>query len=269
MTVSNYIFFLGGNDLEMQTIEKLLQQHVALTQIKNKNLGWGANASAYKAEIDQALAEGKIPVLIELENDLPDLGKDSILIVDHHQEKAGAHAATALQQIWILLGLSETDWLNNREYQLIAANDRGHIAAMQAMNANVDEIKKIRERDRHAQGITTEQEQQAQQAIEQRDQKLDGQLTVVNLPHSACATVTDRLHTALGGEGYENLVIFSPHEVNFYGDGQVIAQLAKLYPDSWYGGDLPQRGFWGLAGNFDAQALVAEIEKLICTNSDT
>lgn len=69
MSPDRLVFFLGGRDLEMVTIRALLQAH-APTMFHDKGLAWGARASAYQGEIESALAEGKTPVLIELENDL-------------------------------------------------------------------------------------------------------------------------------------------------------------------------------------------------------
>jgi len=65
------------------------------------------------------------------------------------------------------------------------------------------------------------------------------------LAHARTATVTDRLAKELGGSGYQNLLILSPKEVNFYGSGKLIAILDARFPGGWSGGSLPERGFWG------------------------
>ena len=57
--------------------------------------------------------------------------------------------------------------------------------------------------------------------------------------------ITDRLDRELGGPGYHNLLILSPGEVNFYGEGRLVNALAAAFPAGWYGGSLPERGFWG------------------------
>lgn len=80
-------FFLGGQDLEMQTIRELLEESVP-GQLYDKKLGWGAKASAYNEEIGQSLGTGCTPVLIELENDI-ELMEEQCLVVDHHGERAG------------------------------------------------------------------------------------------------------------------------------------------------------------------------------------
>ena len=50
------VFFLGGYDLEMLTIRELLAAEGA--PFWDKELAWGAQASAYAAEIEQTLAIG-------------------------------------------------------------------------------------------------------------------------------------------------------------------------------------------------------------------
>ena len=57
MTDNQYIFFIGGKDLEMETIKQLLSAHNQ--PYIDKNLGWGAKTSAYEAEISRAAADGK------------------------------------------------------------------------------------------------------------------------------------------------------------------------------------------------------------------
>jgi hypothetical protein len=49
----------------------------------------------------------------------------------------------------------------------------------------------------------------------------------------------------LGGIGFENLLIDSPDQLNFFGKGNLIYALNEGFPGGWYGGALPERGFWG------------------------
>jgi len=70
-------------------------------------------------------------------------------------------------------------------------------------------------------------------------------LTVVRLQHTRTAAVTNRMERALGGPGYENLLVISPAEVNFFGTGTIILALNDAFPRGWYGGSLLERGFWG------------------------
>lgn len=242
-TMKKLVFFLGGADAEMVEISKVLAQVGA--EIHNAGLGWGAAASVYAAEISAVAAAGGVPVLVELNTDI-DL-PEGVILVDHHGDRSSEPAS--ILQVLSLLGLEPNRW-----QQLIAANDSGYIPAMVEMGATSEEVAAVRLADRSAQGITPEQEEAAEAAIAGRE--VAGRLTVVHLPHSKCATVTDRLF----GQYDQLLVLSGDGEVNFYGDGQLCSVLKESF-DGWNGGSgLAQKGgsaFWGGYPNH------AEIEAFI------
>lgn len=259
-SATDYRFFLGGTDLEMLTIKTLLEQNVP-DKIMVRRLSWGAAASSYEVEIDEAFAHGQVPVLIELLDDVGAVARGAILI-DHHGTRSGKERASALRQVFDLLGMPEAAW--TRWFELVEANDVGYIPAMLAMQAGVEEVREVREADRRAQGITPAQEQAADQALQNATQSCDGRLTSVELSHSGTATVTDRLSPVLGGEGYQNLLITSPREINVFGEGKLVQALAEQYPGGWYGGALPDYGFWGHAlDSLDAGSVRECVEKLL------
>lgn len=99
-------------------------------------------------------------------------------------------------------------------------------------------IDKVRLQDRAAQGITKEQEEQAEKALESIE--IQGNLTIVKLQHSKCATITDRLYGR-----YKNLLIICEDgEIDFYGNGSVCLELQDKFR-GWSGGQLPENGYWG------------------------
>jgi hypothetical protein len=238
------VFFLGGSDLEMDAIRALLRETVP-GQCHDQRLGWGARTSAYREEIANALAAGRTPVLVELEDNLG-LAPGAVVVADHHGERAGSEQPTSLHQVFALLGLPAERW--TRWFDLVAANDRGHIAEMVTIGATPEEIERVRAADRTAQGITPEEDGAGERAAREAETVAAGRLTVVRLPHGRTATVTDRLDPALGGQGFQNLLVLSPAEVNFYGGGELVMALDAQFPGGWYGGALPERGFWGRAG---------------------
>ena len=155
------IFFLGGYDLEMVTIRDLLAEVGAA--FHDQRLAWGARASAYRDEIEGALASGRIPVLIELDHDLDvparfyegeatlaSLPRGTALRVDHHGRRTVTGTPTSLEQVFRILGLPPERW--TRHFELVAANDRGHVRAMLALNppATPGELRSVREADRRA-----------------------------------------------------------------------------------------------------------------------
>lgn len=230
--MKNLVVFAGGHDGEMTEITRVCRE--AGVEVIDHNLPWGAKVSNYASEIAKAVADGKIPVLVELTMDekIP----ESAVVVDHHNENAGRPAS--LLQVLSLLGIEPT-----RRQQLIAANDSGYIPAMLAMGASPDEIAEVRYADRAAQGITPEQEQEAERAIAAAE-VING-VTIIRMSHSKSSPVCDRLFNP---EKEERLLILSNgkdgSEVNFFGNGELCRQLRNKFR-GWMGGNLPQNGFWG------------------------
>jgi hypothetical protein len=249
MSSARLVFMLGGHDLEMATIRELLSAH-APCRCLDKGLSWGAKASDYADDIRSSISLGQVPVLVELDDDLGLNGpaeKDGpphrAILVDHHGRLAGKDQPTSLHQVFSLLELAPALW--TRWFELVAANDRGYIPALLECGATRDEIVKVRAADRAAQGITLEQEEQGERAVRTRQVLARGRLTVVALPHNRCAAVADRLEPEMGGPGYENLLIISPGSVNIFGLGSLIIDLSREFPEGYFGGALPDRGFWG------------------------
>lgn len=256
-------FFLGGHDLEMVAIRELLEQH-APGQYFDDNLAWGARLSNYEQQIERELGAGRTVVLIELIDDIGLLTGPhaaTVINVDHHGELAGHDQPTALEQVFQLLELPNAEW--TRWYELVAANDRGHVPAMLQCGASQAELQQVRAADRAAQGITSDEESIGREASQQAETQLDGRLTVVHLPHSRTATVTDSLDRHLGGPGFENLVVYCPDSVMFYGDGRIIDVLRSTHADGYFGGDLPERGFWGISRALSPPELQAVIARAL------
>lgn len=246
-------FFLGGRDLEMVTIRDLLERR-GVGRFDDKELGWGAKTSDYEAEIFRALNQGETPVLVELEDDLElPLSSDGTakpgeaILVDHHGRRAGSEAPTSLHQVSELIGLDPANW--DRWYHLVAANDRGYLQELRKLGATQNEMRRVREADWKAQGITRSEIEAAGRAAGALDARAGGRLLVARLPHARTAPLVDRLHQELGGPGFETLLVQSPGEVNAFAPGPVILALDRAFPGGWYGGALPKEGYWGHSGH--------------------
>ena len=153
-------FFLGGWDVEMVTIARLLDE-VAPQCYTDHGLGWGARASAYRHEIQAVVSAHICPVLVELEDDLG-LTHSGAIIVDHHGAGNGDIQPTSLQQVFSLLGLPSEKW--TRWFELVAANDRGHVRSLIQVGATQAEIREVRAADRAAQRITVQEEHEGERA---------------------------------------------------------------------------------------------------------
>ena len=250
------IFFLGGHDLEMVEIARVLQKH--RVPFVDRGLDWSyAEFSAYEAEIRAAITEGNRPILVEL-RDVPQDVIPFVDLIDHHGPESG-HLPTSMEQVLARLGVTAL----THEQELIAANDKGYIDGMAAMGATPEEIRRIRMLDRQAQGITEGQEAAAIVAIDSLQNPVLG-LTIVQLPHDKTATVTDQLSTFAGGTGYNNLLIESPNEVTFFGDGGVILELVQKF-GGYCGGMLPKQGYWGYAvarGNMSDRIIAFVLDRI-------
>lgn len=253
------LFLLGGHDLEMLEIKRLVVATLGPKAVVDKGLPWhAARASAYAVEIAAALAEGVRPVLVELAPDLPAAALEHCVIVDHHGVLAGADRPTSLEQVFRLLGLPRTAW--TRWLALVAANDRGWIPELEAMGASKAEIEAIRAEDRAAQGVTAAEEAAAERALASRETRLGGSLTLVHLPHARTSPVFDRLALEADPAEPPDTLVVSPTGLDFSGGGKRVLALASAYPDGWSGGALPERGFWGHAAPLPAlDAVLATI----------
>lgn len=228
--VNNCIVFTGGYDGEMIEILNVCRE-VGVETV-DKHLSWGAKASDYAEEIAQAVSAGKTPVLVELtlDTEIPNCA----LIVDHHNENASR--PSSLQQVLDLFGLKPT-----RRQQLIAANDSLYIPGMLALGATPEEIAAVRRADRAAQGVTPEQEAEAERAI--ADAEVINGVVIVKMSHSKTSTVCDRMFDP---ELEERLLVLSEKdgEANFFGNGELCKKLHNRF-GGWMGGNLSECGYWG------------------------
>lgn len=241
-----YRFFLGGADLEMREIRALLDEAGLGDRVTDKGLSWGARASDYGPEIAASLACGEVPVLIELTPDLSsDLVRDTaraggLIWVDHHGDQAGHDRPSSLEQVFHLIGAPAGAW--SRWRQLVAVNDVAHIAGLRAQGASEAEIRSIRDADRAAQGVSPQDEALSRDAL--ATAQVDCDILVVRTGASTSSALMDFLDPAYGGSGSANTLVFMPGKIAFYGRGERIRRLTDI-PGCWYGGALPETGYWG------------------------
>ncbi|MDQ5957161.1 MAG: hypothetical protein QG614_136 [Patescibacteria group bacterium] len=258
----NTAFFLGGRDLEMERIRYILEGNGC--EVFDKNLNWGAHASAYTEEILAAIVAGNKLVLVELDNqpheatekepkkvpvDLP----EDVILVDHHGEQA--HRPASILQILALLGQEST-----RYDLLIAADDAaGGPVGLVSFGVTPEEFNIIRAEGRKAQGVTEKQEVEAARAIAAAERC--GRLVIVRCAHSKCAPITDQLFP-FWPDGKENVIIISDDgEVNYFGGGSVRAAIVESFPNGWHS-SLEGNGYWGGKPGDRTDELIKLIKKL-------
>jgi hypothetical protein len=128
---------------------------------------------------------------------------------------------------------------------------------MLAAGASAGEIAAIRAADRAAQGVSDADEAEAIRAIAARRQQ--GALTIVETRSTTSSAIADRMLAELGGPGYQRLLVVMPGKVGVFADGPAIVQLAKAYPKAWWGGALPQAGFWGTHVQTDDRNAITDL----------
>jgi hypothetical protein len=239
------IFLLGGHDLEMVEIRKIL----SLNEIHyyDKNLKWN---NAFLSQYQEVFNKHDSFVGIELVEDIP--APPHYILFDHHNQNA--EKPSAIEQVAELLGVT----LSHHQ-QLVAANDKGYISAMQKMGATKQEIEEIRRQDRKAQGVTEEDEKLAEMSI-QENLTSQNSITIVKSFTTSFSAITDRLFPT------ERLLIYSDDALTYYGQhAKEIAQSFKLLIEehkAYYGGG--DNGYFGIAGQrFSSDELLQIKDTLI------
>ncbi len=202
------LFLLGGYDLEMLTIKQMLEGREGCV-IMDKHLQWNnAQLSAYKAELSECSDYNIFGIELQEDISLP----QNYHRIDHHND--WAEKPSSLEQVAEILCETLSPY-----QQLVAANDKGYIPAMQALGASAEEIDDVRRRDRAAQGVTEEDEALAERAIGENLYIHNG-ITVVKAFTYRFSPICDRLFP------YQSLLIYTDCEWMFYGKGK--AKLVKL-----------------------------------------
>ena len=243
-TLPHKLFLLGGCDLEMLTIKRMLEGWADCV-VLDRHLGWGnALLSAYQ-EYWVSFQYSDI-FGIELVEDIP--VPNNYHRIDHHGD--WDHKPCALEQVADIIGVTL-----NRYQQLVAANDKGYIPAMRALGATADEMADIRREDRIAQGVTEQDYLLAKQSVEQNLSKYD-KLLVVNSMTSRFSPICDTLFP------YERLLIYTDSQWMFYGEGkkELVSHFAEEINEKkmFHGG-----GSNGYIGCVDSAYSQMEIEQIV------
>ena len=116
-------------------------------------------------------------------------------------------------------------------------------------------IKEIRKKDRAAQGITQEQELQAERAV--MKSYLIGSVTVVDMHDAKPAAVFDRL---VETEKYGLLMLSSNGESYFLGPWNKVKKFEEHFLEGEVGGEPPIRGHW--SGKYSRPLVVDFVESM-------
>ena len=235
------LFLLGGRDLEMVTIKDILDRHGVM--YVDKKLSWGAKLSEYREYLD---FDGVI-YGIELIEDMEP--PKNYIAIDHHNEKF--HQKSSLEQVAEILDLQLTRW-----QELVSANDKGYIPQMQKLHATDDEIKKIRQEDRSAQGVTAQEEELAKQEI-QNLQKL-GNIYLLKTTLQHFSPLVDRIDK-------RDLIVYNDETISVF-SSNIQMLIDSFYNElnsnlCYYGGD--PLGYFGFTKEYCKQEKIDKTLKRI------
>jgi len=250
------VYILGGEDLEMSRIRSRLNK--AGAEVIDVGMRWEQAANegvnAVSEQIQKIQAEGKTPVTIELAG-AGDL-RPGVVEVDHHNERSDRPSSIA--QVMDRMGL--TPVLMDK---LIGANDASYIPGMQEVTNDIlakveakleqagivgEEkaarlegskrwldfmIDRVRRKDREAQGVTEEMEQEAEEAIKSAEVDPDTGTVIVRIKGDRCSPVTDRLFSQWP-DGKQNLIVVASsgqemEEVWFFGRGDQCVEISDHF----------------------------------------
>jgi hypothetical protein len=243
--INKRLFLLGGYDLEMVEIRKILIKKSEV--FYDNKLEWGAKLSDYKKFFDDEHDFAGI----ELTKDIKP--PKSYIEIDHHNEKNSL--PSSIEQIADMLGIELDRW-----QKLVAVNDKGYIPAMEAMGATKEEIDKIRKEDRKAQGVTETDEMSALKSIQEQLTVVRG-VTMVKSLTPRFSAVTDRLYP------YSKLLIYNDRAMTYYGENA--GKLKEVFNELIisgvaYSGGGPS-GFFGIKKDaLSLESLSEIINKITC-----
>ncbi len=259
-----YVFLIGGHDLEMDEIVKILKEHNC--EYFDESLKWGARLSHYEKYFNDEGYKEKTFFGIELSKDCePPVNYQGI---DHHNKNKAL--PSSIKQVACLLSIELT-----REQMLISANDSGYIPALIAEGATDAEILYVRSRDRKAQGVTAEDEAAAAKSLSFMD--IDGDFVVVKSLTDKFSAVTDAIYINEGEKKinrenikkYKRLIVYNDSGINYYGDNISILEenLTGDKDADVYSGGSTCQGYFGVSlkslNGDKICGIIADIKKIL------
>ena len=240
------VFLLGGHDLEMMEIRRILESYKIA--FFDNNLTWDtAHLSAYSnifSDRPNAHYYG-----VELKEDC--LKPLYYTRIDHHNDYSDREAS--ILQVASLLEIEP-----DHRLELVAANDARYIPGMLELGASRCEIDVIRRQDRAAQGVSEEDERNAELSIT-RSLSIHGDLQVVYSLTPCFSPICDRLYP------YHRLLIYTDDVWSFYGEGKT--ELVRSFDDLisqgklYHGGG--DKGYIGSCrGAFSANEILEFVNKI-------
>lgn len=210
-----YIFFLGGHDLEMQEIKRILEVCGYEKGINyfDAGLKWNnAFWSAYKDIIDsiiQTEGDNKPTIVgIELFDDDKLSMAEEWKLLDHHNENCEQPASLA--QLIKLLRFEPINAEEEREIELIIANDQDAIAGLRLAGATNHEITRIRRAEAKIINVSNETKEIFAKEEHEKNDRKENNVRVVKTLANTFYGLTDSFPDS-------NIIIYNNSSLQFSG----------------------------------------------------
>jgi hypothetical protein len=234
--MSERLWVVVPNDGEAGEIEKLLRGRGEEILISRQRWGarWDGLEDGIRAELERfrrAHPEGEV-IGVELAGPNPWGARN----IDHHryQDDDRSHGLSSLEQVAELLGVELDRW-----QQLVAANDRGYIPAMERLGASQEEIAAVRQQDRRAQGLTEVDEERARRDLAGAERR--GEKVLVPCPEGTTSAHEDFLYGAA-----EEILLAGPKRWSYSGPRHSLLAAMGFPEENWSGG-AAEGGYFGIA----------------------
>jgi hypothetical protein len=234
------MWVLAVNDGEAVEIVRVLGERGEEMRISRQP--WGATWEGLEADIQADLLQFRNanPESVILGIELAGANIYGAENIDHHRydNDDRSNPLSSLEQVGIRLGVS----LSHRQ-QLVAANDRGFIPAMQEMGASNEEIRDVRFQDLNAQGVTAEDIEVARREV--------GAATVYGgrfLVKSLLNPPTAHADILFLEKGAREWLVCGPEVWSYTGPRHLQMAALHLIEKHWSGG-LPESGYFGVQGS--------------------
>ena len=229
------LWVLAANDGEAVEIERLLADRGEGVLISRQP--WGARWADLEPAIQDAVDRfrGLQPEAEVIGVELAGANRWRARNIDHHvyPDEDRSHPESAIEQVARELGVELNRW-----QRLVAANDRGYIPAMEALDATPEEIAAVRRQDRQAQGLTPEDEDRARRDIESAEWRGDRVLV------RCCGQPTSAHSDFLHGQAKEALLIGN-RSWEYEGPRRRLFAAQGFTEETWMGG-AEASGYFGV-----------------------
>ena len=272
----NPFILVGVSDIEGEEICHFLKgekKEFESVKLAYESPFWEEVPEEIKEKVNNMILSGKKVISLCIKGNMPEailsiasqwhiklIGANSRGVIYAMREEAesllkGFGARSKYKSILKDAGITDYD-LEDYKQKVYDSGESGMERIPEAYRAGIGlVIKEIRKKDREAQGITQEQELQAERAV--MKSYLIGSVTVVDMFDAKPAAVFDRL---VETEKYGLLMLSAGGESYFLGPWSKVKKFEEHFLEGEVGGEPPIRGHW--SGKYSRPLVLDFVESM-------